>query len=82
MSDVQSINSDLFVTFEVERKKREREEDYKIADVMTKEVSLQCSLFFNDTINVCYVADVYFFLFNFVSLRKFSQKPKKQNWKR
>uniref|UniRef100_A0A8C2E6I2 Proliferation-associated SNF2-like protein n=1 Tax=Cyprinus carpio TaxID=7962 RepID=A0A8C2E6I2_CYPCA len=51
MSDVQSINSDLFVTFEVERKKREREEDYKIADVMTKEVSLQCSLFFNDTIN-------------------------------
>uniref|UniRef100_A0A8C2E5H5 Proliferation-associated SNF2-like protein n=1 Tax=Cyprinus carpio TaxID=7962 RepID=A0A8C2E5H5_CYPCA len=32
-----SINSDLFVTFEVERKKREREEDYKIADVMTKE---------------------------------------------
>uniref|UniRef100_A0A673HLE5 Proliferation-associated SNF2-like protein n=1 Tax=Sinocyclocheilus rhinocerous TaxID=307959 RepID=A0A673HLE5_9TELE len=36
---------------EVERKKREREDDYKIADVMTKEVSLQCSLFFSDTIN-------------------------------
>uniref|UniRef100_A0A673HK16 Lymphocyte-specific helicase-like n=1 Tax=Sinocyclocheilus rhinocerous TaxID=307959 RepID=A0A673HK16_9TELE len=44
-------NSDLFVTCEVERKKREREDDYKIADVMTKEVSLQCSLFFSDTIN-------------------------------
>uniref|UniRef100_A0A673IUU9 Proliferation-associated SNF2-like protein n=1 Tax=Sinocyclocheilus rhinocerous TaxID=307959 RepID=A0A673IUU9_9TELE len=29
------------VTLGVERKKREREEDYKIADVMTKEVSLQ-----------------------------------------
>uniref|UniRef100_A0A671TCE5 Proliferation-associated SNF2-like protein n=1 Tax=Sinocyclocheilus anshuiensis TaxID=1608454 RepID=A0A671TCE5_9TELE len=50
-------NSDLFVTCEVERKKREREDDYKIADIMTKEVSFQCSLFFSDTINVCYVTD-------------------------
>ncbi len=36
-----------FFLCEVERKKREREEDYKIADVMTKEVSLQFN-FFND----------------------------------
>lgn len=64
MSDVQSINSDLFVTFEVERKKREREEDYKIADVMTKEVSLQFINFSPTTpFNVCFVTDVYFSLF-------------------
>ncbi len=46
MSDVQSIILTFFLC-EVERKKREREEDYKIADVMTKEVSLQFN-FFND----------------------------------
>uniref|UniRef100_A0A671MSZ0 Proliferation-associated SNF2-like protein n=1 Tax=Sinocyclocheilus anshuiensis TaxID=1608454 RepID=A0A671MSZ0_9TELE len=52
MSDVQSIILIFFFFCEVERKKREREEDYKIADVMTKEVSLQFILFFSkDTIN-------------------------------
>ncbi len=38
----------VFCVCKVERKKRERDEDYKIADVMTKEVSLQFSLFFKD----------------------------------
>jgi len=45
---VQYINL-FIVTCEVERKKREREEDYKIADVISKEVSLQFSLFLYDT---------------------------------
>lgn len=46
MFGVQYIN--LFVTCEAERKKRERE-DYKIADVISKEVNLQFCLFLYDT---------------------------------
>ncbi len=68
----------VFCVCEVERKKRERDEDYKIADVMTKEVSLQFSLFFNDKCIFKILNNVYFFY----SFRKFCQKPKNLNWKR
>lgn len=45
MFGVQYINL-FIITCKVERKKRERKEDYKIADVMSKEVCLQFCLIF------------------------------------